>query len=134
MFEAENPDDLWSVEMNVWRELLEEVYDDSGKQGTGVPWHQDQIRAERPVDLLIKLIESGSAQFSVTGIYYDLLHLRPEIHTVLIVDDYTFEESREMKVNWEYKPADWVDFGKLRVAWSDVDKILEDAGHTHNFL
>ncbi|PYP85993.1 MAG: hypothetical protein DMG65_19605 [Candidatus Angelobacter sp. Gp1-AA117] len=35
MFEASNTHDNWSIEMNVWRELLEEIYNDEELLGTG---------------------------------------------------------------------------------------------------
>lgn len=34
MFEASNTIDPWSIELNVWRELLEELYDDEDLQGS----------------------------------------------------------------------------------------------------
>ena len=93
MFEAKNLEDRWSVEMNVWRELLEEVYDEEEQQGTGTPEFEDYIRRKWPISLLIEMIEGGSAEFSVTGICCDLLNLRPEICTVLFVKDPMFCEA-----------------------------------------
>jgi hypothetical protein len=60
MFEAKNFEP-WSVEMNVWRELLEEVYNEREQLGTGTPEEEDYIRSKVPIKLLTRLIEEGSA-------------------------------------------------------------------------
>ena len=104
MFESKHQDDHWSVEMNVWREILEEVYDKEDQQGDGYPDLGDHILGERPIKVLIDLIGEGSAEFSVTGFFCDLLSLRPEICTVLFVKDPVFSMAGRMKLNWEYEP------------------------------
>lgn len=126
MFEAKNLEDRWSVEMNVWRELLEEVYDEKEQQGTGTPEFEDYIRRKSPIALLIEMIDLGSAEFSVTGICCDLLNLRPEICTVLFVKDPVFCEARRMALNWEYVregPA-----GKFAVRWENINEVVETEG------
>jgi len=87
MFEAPDGDDQWSITDNVWRELLEEVYDDGEEVGTGVSLLKDHLYEQAPIKLLRRLELEGTAELSVTGIVRDLLNLRSEICTVLYVKD-----------------------------------------------
>lgn len=133
MFEAKNrdPEDSWSVEMNVWRELLEEVFNQEDQQGKGTPEFEDYIKRKRPVALLIDLLEVGSAEFSVTGICCDLLNLRPEICTVLFVEDPIFSEEH-MDLNWEYEKSGFA--GKFAVGWEKIDEMIEAEGGSGNIV
>lgn len=123
MFEAPNTADHWSVEMNVWRELLEEVYDEREQQGSASSELPDNIRAKAPVPLLRQLLEDGKAEFSATGICCDLLNLRPELCTILFVRDPRFCESRRMNLNWEYEPQGRS--GRFALPWGSVDDFVE---------
>jgi hypothetical protein len=127
MFEAHNTSDNWSVELNVWRELLEEVYNDQelagGSHLADLP---DHIMGREPIRLLRKLCEQGVAEFSVTGVICDLTDLRPEICTVLFIADPRFAEARPMKVNWEYEPE--LRSGKFAVNWDRIDEVIETDG------
>jgi hypothetical protein len=79
------------------------------------------------------MIERGTAEHSVTGIYCDLFHLRPEICTVLFIEDYTFVEARRMELNWEYV-ADWSHaVGRVRVPWDAIDDVVETVKPGHGF-
>jgi hypothetical protein len=126
MFEAKNLEDPWSVTMNVWRELLEEVYDEKEQQGSGEAEFEDYILRKHPINIIIDMIKSGRAELSVTGICCDLLNLRTEVCTVLFVDDPAFSEARLMPLNWEYMkegPA-----GKFAVRWEQIDGVIENEG------
>jgi hypothetical protein len=72
------------------------------------------------------MLKKGSAEFSVTGIVCDLLNLRPEICTVLYINDSVFAESRQMQVNWEYEPEHR--FGKFAVDWARIDEVIDSDG------
>jgi transcriptional regulator with XRE-family HTH domain len=121
MFEQKNADDPWSVESTVWRELLEEVYDDTEHQGTGAQEIEDYLYGKQPIALLTKLLAEGRAEFSVTGIICDLLALRPEICTVLFIPDPSFSESRKMTLNWEYGGFG---SGTGVVRWADMEQQI----------
>jgi hypothetical protein len=126
MFEAKN-DDWWSVKMNVWRELLEEILDEKEQQGTGEAEYEDYIVQKPPIASLIEMLKRGSAEFSVTALCCDLLNPRLEICTVLFVDDPAFGTMR-MKLNWEYEklgPA-----GKFAFRWEKIDEVIESLGHS----
>ncbi len=134
VFEAPNREDPWSVEMNVWRELLEEVYNDEEQQGRNEEVFEDYLRSKPPKDSVIDMIERGTAKHSVTGIYCDLFHLRPEICTVLFIEDYKFAEEREVELNWEYARADWNNaVGKVMVPWNEIDDVIENVTPGHGF-
>jgi hypothetical protein len=120
MFEAYNLLDPWSVEMNVWRELLEEVYDMKQHQGSGTATIPDPILSEEPIVKIRELIQECSAELSVTGICCDLWNFRPEICTVLFVDDPGFSKVRSMVLNWEY-----VSEGPIGVFSIPFDRIGE---------
>lgn len=122
MFEAPNPDDPWSVEMNVWRELLEEVYNEKEQHGSGGAELPDSIRSKEPIKTLLRLLKGGEAEFAVTGICCDLLNLRPEICTVLFVKSREFCEVRRMKINWEYEPEG--PSGKFARPWKTIDEVI----------
>ena len=131
MFEARNYD-IWSAENNVWRELLEEVYNDKEESGSAQPDNDDRIRQKVPVNLLIEMIGNRSAEFSVTGICCDLLSLRHEICTILLVDDASFYDARPMQLNWEYEALNWktLNAGRLLVPLREIDDVLEIAFNT----
>jgi hypothetical protein len=132
MFEARNYDP-WSVEVNVWRELLEEVYNDKEEQGSEQPESDDRVRQKLPVNRLIEMINKDrSAEFSVTGICCDLLSLRHEICTILFVQDASFRDLRAMNLNWEYEPASWAtrEGGRFVIPLSEVNAIVQVAAST----
>ena len=124
MFEAPNVMERWSVAMNVWRELLEEVYGEKefvaadGRFGRRILLHE-------PVRTAVRLIErgDGSAELSVTGICCDLLNLRTEICTVLYVNDLSFIDARAFNTNWEYEPAEHA--ALFATPMADLDHVVE---------
>ena len=132
MFEVGDSHDEWSVELNIWNELLEEVYDEDECGGGSQPRLKNSAYAMPPVDLLQSLIKKHKAELSVTGIACDLLNLRTEICTVLFVEDPTFSEIRTMKVNWEYQPD--VIGGRFAVAWNRIDEVIEHDIRKHGMV
>jgi len=133
MFEARNYHP-WSVEINVWRELLEEVYDDTEERGNQQPESDDRVRQKLPVNRLIEMIDKndGSVEFSATGICCDLLSLRHEICTILFIRDVGFPDLRVMKLNWEYEPASWAtrDGARFTIPLDEVNAVVETAAGT----
>ncbi|MGO4882327.1 MAG: toll/interleukin-1 receptor domain-containing protein [Bryobacteraceae bacterium] len=128
MFEAEDRSLPWSIEMNVWRELLEEVYDEKEQQGTGESVIEDHIIEKVPISLLRRLIHDGSAELSVTGVCCDLLWLRPEVCTILYVEDPQFITARQMRMNWEFDNAPSNEVaGNGLMRWQDVDGFIDKA-------
>ncbi len=121
MFEAPNTQDVWSIETNIWRELLEEIYDEEEQLGHGVSELHDYLRAKMPIKIILELIDNGRAELSVTGICCDLLNLRPEICTVLYIADPRFAEARRMVLNWEYEKEGAA--GTFGIQWNRIDKL-----------
>lgn len=132
MFEAPNTDDTWSVEDNVWRELLEEVYDEEEQLGQGWAEIKDYVRSQVPINLLCDLINAGDAELSVTGICCDLLNLRPEICTVLYLPSAAFAEARRMILNWEYERQG--PQGRFGVKWSRAGEVATELAATSSIV
>jgi hypothetical protein len=124
MFEAPNTEDTWSLSESIWRELLEELYNEEEQIGKGRSEIKDYIRAQPPIKLLRDLIRAGRAELAVTGIGCDLLTLRPEICTVLYVPNSSLAEAREMQLNWEYQREGPT--GTFGVQWSHLPALVED--------
>ncbi len=120
MFEAPTLDEKWSVQMTIWRELLEEVFGDEEQTGTGADESRDYILGRSPVLIIRELIEHSRAELSVTGICVDLLTLRPEICTVLYVPDSALATKERMTINWEYEA------GVFATPWKGFGKRLEE--------
>ncbi len=132
MFEANDTSETWSIELNVWRELLEEVYDEKDLLGCEFAEMLDPIREMKPIALLRTLIKNEGAEFSATGIVCDLLNLRTEICTVLFINDPAFAEARRMRVNWEYEPERR--FGKFAVDWNRIDAVIQTDGRKYGIV
>ena len=49
----------------MWRELLEEVYDEEEQIGTGFAEFEDYLRRKQPIEWLLARVADGSAEFSV---------------------------------------------------------------------
>ncbi len=124
MFEAPNSADPWSLEGCFWRELLEEMYDEREQIGTGRSEIKDYLRGQPPVDLLLRLIQAGQAELSVTGVCCDLLTLRTEVCAVLYVPTPELAEARPMRLNWEYE--DQGQKGSFAVRWSRLPQLADD--------
>lgn len=128
MLETPEADEPWSIKMNIWRELLEEVYNDKKQQGRDEARKWDSILGELPVELLVdQLIPENKAELSVVGICCDLWNLRPEICVVLFVKDFSFAKSREMILNYEWKKKRMGSKKSVfSESWSKVDTKIEE--------
>lgn len=103
MFEAAcgDTDVEYSIEHNVLRELLEEVYDVDEVCEPNQTL-ADFIFGIDPVPTLMKLLGNNQAELSATGLCVNLLTLRPEITAVLVVHDEYFVRQKRMALNWEW--------------------------------
>jgi hypothetical protein len=121
MFEATQTDYRaeWSVKQNVFRELLEEVYNEPERRGTTADW----IYGVEPIPELERLLVAGRAEFSLTGLCVNLLDLRPEICTVLCVEDEDFLRRRSPAINWEFLPAE---AGKYFIEVGELDRFVSE--------
>lgn len=128
MFEAPNTLVPWSVRRNIWRELLEELYDDEEQCGTdGDRLDEDNLNRP-PVDTIHRLLEDGSAEIVVTGLCGDLLSLRVEICTLLLIQSPLFLRARRMKLNWESEPGAAEGLGIVPV--SQLEGLIERSVET----
>ncbi len=74
----------WSVRHQILRELLEELF---GLPETIQPQRWNYFYEHPALGYLLDLMNSGKAQLCVTGIILNLLTLRPEIGTLLLIHD-----------------------------------------------
>lgn len=124
MFEAPNAEDNWSLEASIWREFLEEVYDEKELIGTGRAEILDHLYGRLPISILRPLIRAGRAKFSVTGICCDLLTLRTEICAVLYVPTAELAAARPMCLNWEYEATG--QDGAFAIRWDRMPQLMSD--------
>lgn len=102
MFEA-NPDDVlrtFSVRENILREYAEELFDYPEAHAVD---HPPLYQNTPEVGALLTFIERGQASIHLTGLAVNLLNMRPEICTLLLI---RAPEWRTMdfgrRLNWEY--------------------------------
>jgi DNA-binding winged helix-turn-helix (wHTH) protein len=122
IFEMTDPSRPWSVEMNIWRELQEEVYNLDEYTGPPHAGIDDAILGTTPVRQLLEMINCGKAQLVVTGLCAGLLNLRPEICTLLFVSDPEFPKLLSMPLNWEYPTGNISGTGFEQ--WDNVDSVM----------
>ena len=92
----------WSFKHNLYREFLEELYDKEQLIDEEIALPEDIYRIE-PLKTLEGLVKKKEARFTVTGICADLLTLRTEVCTVLVVDSEKFSPDDKIELCWEYK-------------------------------
>jgi hypothetical protein len=127
MFEGWDLFTPWSVEMNIYRELLEEVY--GREEFISANAQPEYVLSMPEIKLLQELRARDLARLSVTGICCDLRCLWFDICTVLYVDDPTFLELYGLKWNWEYEdgPPD-LRYGRGLVPWGGLDEFVRMYG------
>lgn len=74
----------WSIKHQVLREVLEELF---GLPEQRSPARWDYFYDHPALRYLLSLLECGGAQLCATGIILNLLTLRPEISTLLLIRD-----------------------------------------------
>ncbi|MCY3833835.1 MAG: hypothetical protein OXG85_12530 [Chloroflexi bacterium] len=74
----------WSVKHQILREVLEELF---GLPEEINPPQWDFFYCHPALQVLLDLLETGKAQLCATGIVLNLLTLRPEISTLLLIHD-----------------------------------------------
>lgn len=74
----------WSVKHQIWREVLEELF---GLPEVRRPTRWDYFYDHPAMRYLLGLLETGRAKLCATGIILNLLTLRPEISTLLLIHD-----------------------------------------------
>ena len=121
-----------SVRSKVLQELAEEVFKYEEFEADG----HDKFLQKQINDLpenaeLLKLLKTGRAEFKITGLWLDIYRLRPEITSILIVNDESWFSkffTPETKIgNWEINPGGVFDFSYNK---SNYENIL--LGHAGN--
>lgn len=135
----------YNVEHNILREFLEELY---GRPEQRIDGDPKTLYRNKPVKEMRLLLTAGKAQLYFTGIGINLLNLRPEICTLLVVSDPEWyrksleDEELEWRFNEEFATINdrsWLPakqlVGKIEFAESEKDdpKMLK-AGLLHPAL
>ena len=79
----------WSIKHQIYREVLEELFNYPERHQ---PARWDYFYDQPALRYLLDLLESGGAQLCATGIVLNLLTLRPEISTLLLIHDPAWHE------------------------------------------
>jgi hypothetical protein len=133
--------DEWSVRGQVYREYLEELFDrpevtDAGQAGRG---DLDPCLA-----MLLQLLDRGEATLSLTGVAVNLLNLRPEICTLLLVESPDWfrhhseraAPSQRFRLNHEFgQGRDRRDAGsRVELALAGPDEMIEPVLEPHRLI
>jgi hypothetical protein len=123
-FEKAHPavsvDHEWSIEVSVFRELLEELYDKEIMAKPISPF-LDYLFRQQPVRTIKDALKGGKeATLSVTGIACDLATLIIEISAILVVRTSRIREF-PFSFNWEWDSAR--DIGEYGCGTVDVNRI-----------
>lgn len=135
----------YNIEHNILREFLEEIYD-----YTEITGHENftEFYKEKPVKELKKLLANGKAKLYFTGMAINLLNLRPEICTLLVISDAGWykrsqtDKNLKWRFNSEFTKIDdhsWIPpkqlIGKIEFsANKDGDSEMLNSGFVHPAL
>jgi hypothetical protein len=122
-----NYEQEFSVKHNIFREIMEEIFDDEELQNIDKmkagPAVFDFFYDKEPLVDLTKMLENGSAILTLLGFGIDLLNLRPEILAMLIIKDQVWMQKyrRQLRFNWEYSKED---VGKQLRSIKEIEELL----------
>lgn len=85
----------WSVRHNVFREYLEELFDVPEVKRSKRSVAADYFYRHPNLLYLRRLLDDGRARLSATGVAFNLLTHRPELCTVLVIDDESWYEDQK---------------------------------------
>lgn len=106
MFQPEvgDVDAEWNVHHNVLKEYAEELFSENiDPKAENAKYFYDKWPS---VIALRQALDEGKCKFMITGLVVNILNLRPEICTLLLVNDISWwqQEYDKMSKNWEYLP------------------------------
>ncbi|MGD0339011.1 MAG: hypothetical protein ABSB78_09500 [Bacteroidota bacterium] len=136
-------DDEFSVTHNIYREYLEEIFDRPEPEEKEDDSHY--FYGDMRLTFLLELIKRNKAQVFLTGIAVDLLNLRPEICTLLLIrtpDWHEFhssnpEHGQRFHLNIEYETLNALSFsssepGIARVHFAQTDDEMNEVKQFSN--
>lgn len=94
----------YSVKQNILRECLEEVFGiEEPLEECNAMWYR--VHPSEKVQKLEEALKDGKATLHLTGIAVNLLDLRPDICTLLLLHDTEWAQDwfHRRSINWEYK-------------------------------
>jgi len=128
----------YSIRHNIYREYLEEIFGRRDLDKPSEKLSHDFFYEDPNLQYLIQLENEGKAKFLFTGISINLLNLRPEIHTLLLINDpeWILNQGRGRKIgklqlspisiNWEFKHGDELADAKFnRIAKVELGKDIK---------
>lgn len=121
-----DPLSTYSIVECVLREYVEELFGKSAPKGNLNPkWY----RQEEECIYLERLLERGLAGIYLAGLTIDLMNLRPEVATLLIIHDPAYESKWMRKphiLNWEYERSPTAARMARRIPIRDDAFLLEN--------
>lgn len=131
-------EDEYSIRHNIYREYLEELFGRRDLDRPSEKLSHNFFYEDPNLQYLEKLEKEGSARFFFTGISINLLNLRPEIHTLLLITDPEWISNQgsgrkigeyhldPISINWEFKHGDELAGAKFeRTASVDLEDNLK---------
>ncbi len=112
----------WSIKHQVMREVLEELFN-MPEENDPQAW--DFFRQHPALLYLQELMDAGSAKLYLTGVIINLLTLRPEISTLLLIHDPAWYKRVTAKdSDMPFATADETERGTVATAPIDDDDIF----------
>lgn len=94
------------IEMQIIREISEEIFCYPERKDIHPDMYYEEVKSHHQISHLLDLMDKGRAKIYITGLYLDLFRLRPEILTMLVVDDVEWYQKsfthNQQFGNWEY--------------------------------
>lgn len=131
----------YNVTHNIYREYLEELF--SLPEKLEINRHPNHFYSDKRLLFLKELILKGQAKFYFTGIAVNLLNLRPEICTMLLITDKNWYEKcqSDPELHWEIndeytsihenliKPNEFI--GGLKYSTDDLQMLMDASIFPH---
>lgn len=121
-------DECFSVENNIYREYLGELY---SYEDSKLCIHPEKIMEDSRICYLRHMIENQDAELRFTGIAINLLNLRPEICMLLLIrsEKWWKEQGIDIKLNPEYISGDEHDIPdedmRYNIQFEDDSKLMD---------
>lgn len=118
----------YSLRKAIFREYLEEIFGIDDFKAVNSTTNQEttnNILYHNEVQLIMSMIEQGSATFELLGVAVDLVGLRHELSFILKIDDETYSSTKHFCPNDEFTRDQSV-ASKIRIPVSDLEKLLHN--------
>ena len=126
-----NIDFEFSVLHNIYREYLEEIFDIPEEDHS---FTVDSIYKNANIKYLDTLLKNGEAELYFTGIAVNLLNLRPEICTLLLIKSPEWYKLHSMGMEYEKEKLNRFKFNNEFVSYIEFGQNIEDFIYEFKFI